>query len=224
MLRRGRSVILLARGQDVRVANCPGLGRRPAPIARRPGRRPPVAGPRRGAKKETLRRVAGRRPASVRRVSPRVAASRHRRWQNGRMPIPPVIDLAAAFDSIDRPWTPHRAADVNGHQVRLARLEGAFTWHQHADEDELFLVVRGRLRIEFRGGAQVLEPGQMLLVPRGVEHRPVAEPTADVLLFEPGSTVSTGATDDPRRVSDPPPLVQPSSDPPARPPVHPPDE
>jgi len=125
------------------------------------------------------------------------------------MPIPAVIDLAAAFASIDRPWTPHRAAEVNGHHVRLARLEGAFTWHDHAEEDELFLVVRGRLRIEFRGGDRTLEAGQMLLVPRGVEHRPVAEPTADVLLFEPGSTVSTGDTPDPRRVSDPPPLESP---------------
>lgn len=127
--------------------------------------------------------------------------------QNGGMSspnMPPVIDLDAAFASIEQPWTPHLAAEVNGHHVRLARFEGAFTWHSHEQEDELFLVVRGSLRIEFRDGERTLGPGSMLLVPRGVEHRPVAEPTADVLLFEPGATVSTGATDDPRRVSTPP--------------------
>jgi mannose-6-phosphate isomerase-like protein (cupin superfamily) len=134
------------------------------------------------------------------------------RPQNGVMSrpnLPPVIDLDAAFAAIDRPWTPHLAAEVNGHHVRLARLEGAFTWHAHEHEDELFLVVRGTLRIEFRDGDRTLGPGSMLLVPRGVEHRPVAEPTADVLLFEPGTTVSTGATDDPRRVVTPPPLAVP---------------
>lgn len=117
---------------------------------------------------------------------------------------PPVLDLARAFAAIDRPWSPRLAADVSGHHVRLARLEGPFTWHAHADEDELFLVISGRLRMEFRDGARTLEPGQMIRVPAGVEHRPVADPVAEVVLIEPGSTVSTGdVADDPRRVAHP---------------------
>lgn len=131
-------------------------------------------------------------------------------------PPPPVIDLAAAFSSIDALWTPHLAATVNGHHVRLARLDGAFTWHAHEHEDELFLVVAGTLTIEFRGGDRTIGPGQMLRVPAGVEHRPVAaDGEVHVLLFEPGSTVSTGKVDDPRRVADPRPIDLPDSDTPA---------
>lgn len=116
------------------------------------------------------------------------------------------VNLAAAFARIERPWTPHLAAALNGQHVRLAVLEGPFVWHRHADEDELFLVVDGRLRIERRDGDVVLEPGELLVVPRGTEHRPVALPRAHVLLFEPASTVNTGDADDPRRRDHVPPV------------------
>ena len=113
------------------------------------------------------------------------------------------IDLADAFRRFDATWTPHVAADLNGQQVKLAKLQGAFVWHDHADEDELFWVVSGRLRIEFRDAPDaVLGPGQLLVVPRGVEHRPVAEPTAEVVLFEPASTINTGAVGGERTVRD----------------------
>lgn len=115
---------------------------------------------------------------------------------------PPVVNLASAFDRIDVPWSPRLAAELNGQHVRLARLRGEFIWHSHEHEDELFLVVSGSLRIEFRDGEVQLREGEMLVVPRGVEHRPVADDEACVLLFEPASTVNTGTVDDERTVTD----------------------
>lgn len=113
------------------------------------------------------------------------------------------IDLADMFSRFDATWTPHVVADLNGQQVKLAKLEGAFVWHDHADEDELFWVVSGRLRIEFRDApAAELGPGQIVVVPRGVEHRPVALPTAEVVLFEPASTAHTGTVETERTVRD----------------------
>jgi mannose-6-phosphate isomerase-like protein (cupin superfamily) len=105
---------------------------------------------------------------------------------------PPVVNLTRAFERIDKSWTPMLAAELNGQHVRLAKLTGAFVWHSHEHEDELFLVVRGSLRIEFRDGLAELSEGDMIVVPRGVEHRPVADGEAHVLLFEPASTVNTG--------------------------------
>jgi mannose-6-phosphate isomerase-like protein (cupin superfamily) len=106
------------------------------------------------------------------------------------------VSLEEAFAGIDEPWSPRLAADPNGQHVKLARAEGSFTWHHHEDVDELFLVTGGRLRIEFRDRADVtLEEGELVVVPRGVEHRPVAEPEAELLLFEPAGTRNTGDTD-----------------------------
>jgi mannose-6-phosphate isomerase-like protein (cupin superfamily) len=102
------------------------------------------------------------------------------------------VDLQAAFARIPEPWSPHVVGELNGQHVKLARFAGPFTWHAHAEEDELFLVVRGRIRIELRDGEVVLEEGQLCVVPRGVEHRPVAEAEAHVLLFEPAGTRNTG--------------------------------
>ena len=113
------------------------------------------------------------------------------------------LRLSDAFARFDATWTPHVLAELNGQVVKLAKFEGAFVWHDHPDEDELFWVVSGRLRIEFRDAPDaVLGPGEIVVVPRGVAHRPVAEPTAEVVLFEPASTVNTGAEDDPRTVRD----------------------
>jgi mannose-6-phosphate isomerase-like protein (cupin superfamily) len=110
------------------------------------------------------------------------------------------VNLAATLARIDRPWTPRLVADLNGQHVRAALLRGEFVWHAHAREDEMFLVIEGRLRLRFRDGEVVLGPGELVVVPRGVEHLPVAEPEARVLLFEPASTVNTGDADDTRRV------------------------
>jgi len=103
------------------------------------------------------------------------------------------VNLASAFASIDERWDPHLAGEPNGQAVKLAKAEGEFVWHSHADADELFLVTDGRLRIEFRDRDDVtLEAGELLVVPRGTERRPVAEPEANILLFEPAGTRNTG--------------------------------
>ena len=107
------------------------------------------------------------------------------------------VDLAAKFSAISEHWRPRLVGELNGQEVKLAKLQGEFIWHHHADEDELFLVVRGRLRIEIRGQEAVeLEPGQFLIVPRGVEHRPVAEEEVELMLFEPAGTRNTGNVED----------------------------
>lgn len=103
-----------------------------------------------------------------------------------------VVTLSEQFARMPEAWRPRIAAELNGQQVRLARLRGEFIWHAHPSEDEFFLVVSGRLRIELRDGALELGPGEFCVVPRGVEHLPVALPEAEVMLFEPAATLNTG--------------------------------
>ncbi len=99
-------------------------------------------------------------------------------------------------------WNPRIAGELNGQYVKLVKFNGPFTWHHHANEDELFLVVKGRFKMEYRDGgdegdsdrATWIEEGEMIIVPRGVEHRPVAEEECHVLLFEPVATLNTGNT------------------------------
>jgi mannose-6-phosphate isomerase-like protein (cupin superfamily) len=102
------------------------------------------------------------------------------------------VNLAEKFATIRDHWKPRIAGELNGQQVKLVKFVGEFVWHHHDDEDELFLVVKGRFRMEFRDREVWLEEGEFLVVPRGVEHRPVAEEEASVLLFEPASTLNTG--------------------------------
>ena len=102
------------------------------------------------------------------------------------------LSLDAAFARIDDYWNPRIAAELNGQQLRIAKVLGAFTWHSHEREDELFLVHRGRLRLELRDRVVELGPGELFVVPRGVEHRPVADGEVELVLFEPASTVNTG--------------------------------
>lgn len=113
------------------------------------------------------------------------------------------VTLDAAFARIDEPWSPRIAAELNGQQVKLARFRGAFVWHHHEHEDELFLVHRGAFRMEFRDHVVELRAGDMLVVPRGVEHRPVADDEAEVVMFEPASTRNTGNVVDARTVESP---------------------
>jgi len=109
------------------------------------------------------------------------------------------VSLTDKFSAFTDRWSPKVVAELNGQQVKLVKLQGPFVWHHHADEDELFLVHRGRLRIELRGREPVeLGPGDFLVVPRGVEHRPVADEEVEVVLFEPASTVNTGNVRDAR--------------------------
>ncbi len=110
-------------------------------------------------------------------------------------------NLADGFAAIQNPWSPRIAGDINNMQIKLVKLEGAFIWHRHDEEDELFLVISGRLRMEFREQeAQIVEPGEFIIVPHGVEHRPVAEEPCEVVLLEPATTLNTGNVDNERTV------------------------
>jgi mannose-6-phosphate isomerase-like protein (cupin superfamily) len=101
------------------------------------------------------------------------------------------INLDAKFRELRELWRPHVIAELNGQEVKVARIRGEFVWHSH-DVDELFWVVRGRLRIELREGAVELGPNELYVVPRGTEHRPVAEEEVELVLFEPAGVVNTG--------------------------------
>lgn len=103
------------------------------------------------------------------------------------------INLEEKLGKISEHWSPKIIAELNGQHVKLVKSLGEFPWHQHEHEDELFYVVRGWFRLEFRDRSVVLREGEMIMVPRGVEHRPVAEEEVCLLLFEPASTVNTGS-------------------------------
>ena len=102
------------------------------------------------------------------------------------------VNLRQKLDSFSDHWSPKVIADLNGQQVKLVKFVGEFTWHHHENEDELFMVIKGRFRMELRDRDVWLEEGEILVVPRGVEHRPVAEEEVEILLFEPTSTLNTG--------------------------------
>jgi mannose-6-phosphate isomerase-like protein (cupin superfamily) len=102
------------------------------------------------------------------------------------------VNLAEKLATFTDHWNPRIVGELNGQQVKLARLQGEFIWHSHEKEDELFLVIDGVLRIEFRDRHVDVGPGEFIIVPRGVEHRPVAEHEVQILLFEPAGTVNTG--------------------------------
>lgn len=104
-----------------------------------------------------------------------------------------TINLKEKFALFEEHWTPKLIGELNGQHVKLAKLKGDFIWHSHADEDELFYIVKGSLKMEFRDKTVELSEGEMLIVPRGVEHRPIAEEEVHVLLFEPASIKHTGA-------------------------------
>ncbi len=102
------------------------------------------------------------------------------------------VNVADKFSLFDEHWNPKIAGELNGQYVKLVKLLGEFVWHHHDDEDELFFVVKGRFRMEFRDRSEWVEEGEFKVAPRGVEHRPVAEEEAHVMLFEPASTLNTG--------------------------------
>lgn len=112
------------------------------------------------------------------------------------------VNLAEKFGLFEEFWAPKIVGELNGQYVKLAKLKGEFLWHQHEAEDELFLVVKGRLAIKLREKDVVLEEGEFLIIPRGVEHCPVAEEEAHVLLFEPKSTQHTGNVHSERTVEE----------------------
>ena len=108
------------------------------------------------------------------------------------MASPEKVNIAEKLALFDEHWSPKVVGELNGQEVKLVKFLGEFVWHHHDDEDEMFLVIDGRFRMEFRDREVWIERGEFIVVPRGVEHRPVAEEEVSVMLFEPASTLNTG--------------------------------
>ncbi|MGW8764929.1 cupin domain-containing protein [Streptomyces sp. NPDC055815] len=103
-----------------------------------------------------------------------------------------AVNLADKLSQFSELWSQKKVAVLNDYEVKLAKLEGEFVWHTHEDTDELILVIGGRLTIQFRDGDVVVDPGELFVVPRGVEHRTVADEETAILLLEPAGTMNTG--------------------------------
>ena len=102
------------------------------------------------------------------------------------------INLREKYELFNDHWNPRIIAELNGQHVKIAKVKGEFDWHSHEEEDELFFVVKGQLDIQFRDGVVALNEGEMIVVPKGIEHKPVAQDEAYIMLFEPNSTINTG--------------------------------
>jgi mannose-6-phosphate isomerase-like protein (cupin superfamily) len=113
------------------------------------------------------------------------------------------VSLASKFASFSDHWSPKIVGELNGQHVKLVKFVGEFVWHHHDHEDEMFLVHRGRFRMELRERDVELSAGDFLIIPRGVEHRPVADEEVEVILFEPAGTLNTGNVENERTVAEP---------------------
>ena len=102
------------------------------------------------------------------------------------------INLLEKFELFSEHWSPKIIGELNGQQVKLVKLKGEFVFHQHENEDELFMVIKGKFKMEYKDRIVEINEGEIVIVPRGVEHKPVADEEAWVLLFEPASTLNTG--------------------------------
>ena len=102
------------------------------------------------------------------------------------------INLAEKFGLFTEQWSPRVVAALNDYQIKVVRIEGDFVWHDHPETDEAFFVIEGELRIDFRDGYVILGPGEMVVVPKGVEHKPYAAREVKLMLIEPSGTVNTG--------------------------------
>lgn len=101
-------------------------------------------------------------------------------------------DIAAKFDAFSEHWRPKLVAALNGQEVKLVKSQGVFPWHRHESAEEMFMVWRGRFRVEFRDRILEMGPGEFCVVPRGIEHRTASDEEAEVLIFEPAEIVNTG--------------------------------
>lgn len=110
------------------------------------------------------------------------------------------INLAEKFSMFNGHWEPKIIGELNNQHVKIAKLKGEFVWHDHENEDELFMVIKGHLTIKLRDGDVELDEGELYIIPRGVEHMPAAENEVHVLMFEPIGTVNTGDVDSERTV------------------------
>jgi mannose-6-phosphate isomerase-like protein (cupin superfamily) len=106
------------------------------------------------------------------------------------------VNVAEKLNRIHEHWRPHVVGELNGQEVKVVKFQGEFLWHTHATEDEMFLVVKGTMRIDFRDRSVTLNAGEFLIVPHGVEHRTAADQEAEVMLFEPAAVRNTGDKED----------------------------
>jgi mannose-6-phosphate isomerase-like protein (cupin superfamily) len=111
------------------------------------------------------------------------------------------VNLAEKLALFQDHWHPRVGGELNGQQVKLVKFQGEFVWHHHQHEDEMFLVIKGQFQMQFRDRVVDLQAGEFVIVPRGVEHRPVAEQEVEVMLFEPASVLNTGNVQNERTVA-----------------------
>ncbi len=114
------------------------------------------------------------------------------RWDENMQKIYAPIRFADKFGLFSDQWQPKVIAEMNDTQFKIARIEGDFVWHRHAETDETFMIIEGELRIDFRDGSVTLKPGEMFVVPKGIEHKPFAEREVKLLLIEPRGVLNTG--------------------------------
>jgi mannose-6-phosphate isomerase-like protein (cupin superfamily) len=112
------------------------------------------------------------------------------------------VNIEEKLALFNEQWQPKIVGELNGQYVKLVKFQGPFVWHHHDNEDEMFLVVKGRFRMEYEDHSEWIEEGEFTIVPRGVEHRPVAEEETHVMLFEPVSTLNTGNIENERTVAE----------------------
>lgn len=112
------------------------------------------------------------------------------------------VNLAEKFSMFNSLWEPKIVGELNNQHVKIAKLKGEFVWHNHENEDELFMVIKGHLTIKLRDGDVDLDEGELFIIPKGIEHMPVAENEVHVLMFEPIGTVNTGNVDSDRTIKD----------------------
>ena len=113
------------------------------------------------------------------------------------------IDLKEKFSMVTDHWSPKIVAELNGQHVKIAKIKGEFEWHHHENEDELFWIIRGEMKMHLRDETIALSPGQIFVVPKGVEHKPEAIGEVELLMFEPAGTLNTGNVDSERTVESP---------------------
>ena len=114
-----------------------------------------------------------------------------------------VVNLNQKFNLFSETWSPKLVGELNGQHVKLAKIKGEFVWHKHDDADEMFLVIKGSITLKMRDKEEALKEGEFFIVPRGVEHKPIAEEEAHIMLFEPAGTLNTGEVDNEYTVHNP---------------------
>jgi mannose-6-phosphate isomerase-like protein (cupin superfamily) len=108
------------------------------------------------------------------------------------------INISQKLSQFKDHWNPRIIGELNQQHVKLAKIKGEFIWHKHEDEDEMFLVLKGTLKIEFRDRTETIQENEIIIVPKGVEHKPIAEEEVSIMLFEPATTINTGALENER--------------------------